>query len=133
MNWKARIDEHELERVKTHLGIRSPVEVEDIPESGDSCPCGNGCPVEDGLRGRHAFRDGRHLIQVRAGLDARRANMTLLHELKHAAQNEELGHEKATVLYNVAELLYGYTDNPFEQDAEDFAHEHARDFGLVAA
>lgn len=111
-----QLNPNEIERVKYALNLQWPVEIEWVALDPDT-------------RGRHTTDGTNHTIQLNTNprvcwcghCKPRSTNFTLLHELWHAHQAEILGVEKGAQTYNLYDSLYGYEDNPMENEANEFA------------
>lgn len=119
--WHGRHSLSELRRACGALGVTQPVRVRAAKigaphgDDGDLWTDKNwgswSAPVApDG--------DGAtHVVTVRWDLPHDVANESLLHELAHAAQYERYGAAVMGNGYDLADAMYGYSANPFEQDA----------------
>jgi hypothetical protein len=114
--WTGKIRGPVLEQVKQELGLKWPVRIQinkNMPSSH---------------RGRAKIEAGvfEHLIQLSPDMTVLESTFTLLHELRHCHQYE-LGVNKTGTHNTVIRALrfandtYGYKDNPFEVDANNFA------------
>lgn len=82
-------------------------------------------------RAAQSYAEGRHVINMSRDLSAGAANLSLLHELTHAAQYERHGPHKADLLYKLGDMLRGYRDNPQEIEARETADRLCDRFKVV--
>ncbi len=116
MTWN--IDSAAVEAAALDLGLRKPVSALKVTieqTKPDRTTMAKATTRPDG----HVLLIGRHCTREEA-------DHGLWHELCHCVQNEQMGREEYVVFYNLADIVLGYTNNPLELAAEEFAtaHEH---------
>lgn len=124
--WKGKLSKKELRRLceSPRLKIKDPVRIR------------RGGTPEDSIGtydGGHYMETGEHLVSISPRLSKVAANKCIVHELTHAAQKERDGAVVATLMYSLAENLYGYRDNPFEVEARENAEALHEQFQVVVA
>lgn len=102
-----------VDRASEHLGLRCPVEF--LAYYG---PFPGTDPGRLGDQRMNRLGT-KHLVRVR--LDGPRPLHTLLHELRRCWQSEKLGNREQKRRYFQANGLFGYRNNPFEIDANQWA------------
>lgn len=106
--WKGQIDYAAVGRACEELAIRHPVRVQARTPNSSDKSAGEAC-----------WTGTEHLISIHPSLDAKTANQVLCHELRHCQQVEHVDPTGRT--YALCNALLGYNENPFEEDAEEFA------------
>ena len=83
-------------------------------------------------RGAHRNQTEGHVITVSTYLDAEQLNITLLHELIHAAQAERFDSRREWAVANHSESRrVGYHRNQYEVEARELADDFSKDFNLA--
>src|SRR5947208_12030405 len=77
------IDEDVLAEVIRIVGVRKKVSISIVEL--------HPFEVEEGIRGTHRYKNGEHVIRIHAEGTPRVITERLIHELKHAADTDELG------------------------------------------
>lgn len=111
--WTGKMNWDQVDRIKEELDLTWPLTIEvrdDLPEHE---------------AGRTKVNDEhKHLIHLNSNNTVRQSNFVLLHELRHCYQHEDAsrkGQGNQRDDYMLMNLLFGYENNPFELDANDFA------------
>jgi hypothetical protein len=107
-----------VSRAATELRLEHPIEVSWHDQLTHSKH------PSDGVRAQYGYESddgGTHVVMVREDLAHGLTVHSLLHELRHAWQVEQEGYAKYWANYQMAEAIFGYADNPYELDAEQYA------------
>jgi hypothetical protein len=127
--WQGRYDRAAVRRACRELDVNRPVRVickADPAMRGRTTP-----PLAGRWYGSQWFDGESHVIEVARDLPLDIANHTILHELAHAAQAEREGPDSHDVNYAIAERRHGYSDNPYEVEAEEVADRLAADYDIT--
>lgn len=117
--WTGQISQEVLGEVISELDIKWPVRIKPafLMETRDGKVMGQ-CRVPKSHEPRV------HDIEITRGISVGEATHTLLHELRHAKQHEVEDPDQQYANYVLFNRTFGYEDNPYEVEAEEFADKY---------